>query len=255
MTQKQTLLAAGLLAAGATMALPLNAHAATCPTRESYFGTVQRVQNHNTVIVRGNNGHWGTVMLDGGARVNTNGYALRPGAYIGAYGCVTPNGVFHASEISLSRSSAFYNRTISGVVQRVENGRLVVNEPANHTTGYWYVPDTDEFHAGQTVTGTGMIGSNGTFYPQSVNGRNIAADVDTNTNMNTTANAQGTATITMQGRVQRVESGRLIVWEPARHTSGTWIVSNATSYHSGETLTATGTVHNGYFYPSSIQGS
>lgn len=244
MTHKTHLLAAGLLAAGAALSLTVTAQAATCPTRESFFGTVQRVQG-NTIIVRANNGHWGTVMLDGGARVNTNGYSLRPGAYVGAYGCVTPNGIFHASQITLARNASFYNRTISGVVQRVESGRLVVNEPAQRTTGYWYVPDTDEFHAGMNVTGSGMLASNGAFYPQTVNGRSVAADLDSGT--------QAAGTITLQGRVQKVMPGKLIVWEPSRRTSGTWIVSNAVAFRVGQTVTATGTLRNGYFYPSSIQ--
>jgi hypothetical protein len=243
---KSHLLAAGLLAAGAAAAaMPATAQAANCPTRESFFGTVQRVQG-NTITVRANNGHWGTVMLDGGARVNTNGYSLRPGAYVGAYGCVTPNGIFHASQITLARDASYYNRTISGVVQRVESGRLVVNEPMHHTTGYWYVPDTDEFHAGMNVTGSGMLGANGSFYPQTINGRTVAADLDTG------AQAQAAGTVTLQGRVQKVMPGKLIVWEPSRHTSGTWIVSNAVAFRVGQTLTATGTVRNGVFYPNDI---
>ena len=248
---KTHLLAAGLLAAGAAaVSLTATAQAANCPTRESFFGTVQRVQG-NTITVRANNGHWGTVMLDGGARVNTNGYSLRPGAYVGAYGCVTPNGIFHASQITLARDASFYNRTISGVVSRVESGRLVVNEQSpQRTTGYWYVPDTDEFHAGMSVTGSGMIGANGSFYPQTVNGRNVVADLDTAPQ---TAGTQTAATVTLQGRVQKVMPGKLIVWEPTRRTSGTWIVSNAVAFRVGQTITATGTVRNGVFYPTNIR--
>lgn len=243
MSRIHNLFAAGLLAGGTMLAAaPLAAQAANCPTHESYFGTIQRVQG-NTVTVRGNNGRWGTVMIDSGAHMNTDGYALRAGNYVGAYGCVTPNGVFHASEITLARDRSFYNETVSGVVRRVESGRLAVSEPAHHTTGYWYVPDTDEYHVGQMVTGTGMLASNGAFYPQSVNGNTVAADLD---------NGSQASAVTMQGRVQRVESGRIIVWEPSRHTSGTWIVTNAAAFRVGETVRATGTEHNGYFYPTSI---
>lgn len=243
MNRIHNLLAGGLLAGGAMLAAaPLAAQAANCPTHESYFGTIQRVQG-NSVTVRANNGRWGTVMIDSGARMNTGGYALRAGTYIGAYGCVTPNGVFHASEITLARDPSAYNETVSGVVQRIESGRLVVSENTRHTTGYWYVPDTDDYHVGQTVTGSGMLASNGAFYPQSVNGRTLSADLD---------NGTQAAAVTMQGRVQRVESGRIIVWEPSRHTSGTWIVNNATAFRVGEHVRATGTEHNGYFYPTSI---
>jgi hypothetical protein len=239
------LLAAGLLAAGGTLAaMPLTAQAANCPTSESYFGTIERVQG-NTLTVRQNNGQWGTVIINSAARMNTNGYALRPGTYVGLYGCVTPNGVFHASEVTLARDQSLYNETVSGIVRRVENGRILVSEPAHRTTGWWFTPDADEYQVGQTVTGTGMVGVHGGFYPERINGRVVAADSDMGA-------ATAANTRTLQGEVRRVMPGRLIVWEPAYHTTGTWVVNNATSFRVGQMVRGTGTEHNGVFYPTSI---
>lgn len=245
MARTPNLLAAGLLAAGGMLAaVPLTAHAANCPTGESYFGTIERVQG-NTLTVRGNNGHWGTVRIDSGAKMNTNGFNLRPGTYVGLYGCVTPGGVFHASEVTLARDQRLYSETISGVVRRVESGRLLVSEPSHHTTALWYTPDADDYRAGQSVTGTGMIAASGAFYPRTMNNHMVTADLDNG------SGAQ-TATVTLQGQVRKVEPGKIIVWEPANHTTGTWIVTNATAFRVGETVRATGTEHNGYFYPTSI---
>lgn len=237
------LLAASLLAAGAVAAAHGAASAATCPVRESYFGTIERA-NGNTLVVRGSNGNYGTVDIESGARRNTHGFALRPGAYIGAYGCVTPNGVFHASEITLARDSALYRETVYGIVRSVQNGRLLVREPAHHTDAFWYVPDAEDFHAGQRVRGTGMIAANGAFYPQTIDGSYVGADVR--------SEAPSNGYVTMSGRIQRIEPGRLIVWEPARRTSGTWIVRDTGAFRTGENVTATGTLHGALFYPSSI---
>jgi hypothetical protein len=222
-------------------AFQINAQAANCPTSESYFGTIQRVQG-NTVTVQANNGHWGTVRINNGAKMNANGYSLRPGAYAGFYGCVTPNGVFHASEVTLARDQSLYNETISGIVRRVESGRILVQEPSRNTTGWWYTPDTDEYHAGQSVTGSGMIAAGGAFYPHTVNGQIVAADLDNGS----------PGSVTLSGQVRRIMPGRIIVWEPSQRMTGTWIVNNATSFRVGETVRGTGTERNGYFYPTSI---
>jgi hypothetical protein len=238
---------AGLAAAGA-LAVSGNASAAAyCPSHESFFGTIQRV-NGNVLTVSTAAGRWATVRIDSGARINTNGDSLRPGAYVGAYGCVTPNGVFHASEVSLSANASSYNRTVSGVVDRIENGRLIVRENGRHY-GAWYVPSTDDFSRGQSITGSGMLGRNGAFYPQTINGRSVSYDPD-----ETSAPSNGgSRTITLTGVVQRIGSSSLLMWEPAQHHSGTWIVNGAGRYRVGERLVATGTEdRRGNFYPAQI---
>lgn len=62
-----------------------------------------------------------------------------------------------------------------------------------------------------------------------------------------------TPSITLSGVVQRVGTHTLAVWEPARNTSGTWIVGNAGAFRSGERITGTGTEDRfGHFYPRSV---
>lgn len=239
-----------LLAAAAMAALGAlagtHASAATCPSQESFFGTINRVDG-NMLNVTTQRGNGATMRIDSGARINTNGYAMRSGTYFGAYGCVTPNGVFHASEVTLSGSQSSYHETLSGVVDRIENGRLLVRQNG-HGYGTWYVPDAEDFTRGQTVTGVGMISRGGVFYPQTVNGRSVAYDADN-------GSAPATSrTITLTGVVQRVRAGSLLVWEPNYNHSGTWIVSDAGRFRVGQRLVATGTEDtSGRFYPTSIQ--
>lgn len=242
------LLAAAALAAGGALAGTAHASAATCPTQESFFGTITRV-NGNMLNVTTESGHGALVRVDSGAKVNANGFPLRAGTFLGAFGCVTPNGIFHASELTFSGSAATYHETLSGVVDRVEKGRLIVRQNG-HGYGSWYVPDAEDFSRGQTVTGVGMLARNGEFYPQTVNGRSVAFDADTDT---ATA-APASHTITLTGVVQRVRPGSLLMWEPAQNHSGTWIVSGASRFRVGQRLVATGTEDRfGRFYPASIQ--
>lgn len=235
MASKYTIPFMGSLVIAACAAFGATASAAPyCPTSESFFGTIQRV-NGSMLTVQTPSGHWANVRVESGARMNTNGMSLRPGLYVGAFGCVTPGGVFNANEISLSANGTAYHEQISGVVQRTESGRLIVREN-NGAFGTWYVPDVDEFHAGQSVSGTGMRSTNGSFYPQTINGQNVAYDTDTSS-----APAPARSTITLTGTVQRVGGSTLLVWEPASHHSATWVVSNAGSrFHKGERVSATG---------------
>ncbi|HET9096450.1 MAG TPA: hypothetical protein VFN37_07295 [Candidatus Baltobacteraceae bacterium] len=231
--------------AGTILTAAIASAAPNCPVNESFFGTVQRV-NGNMLTVRTLTNHWADVSIDSGAQVHTNGNALRPGAYVGLYGCVTPNGVFHASEVTLANNPNGYNERISGVVQRVESGRLIVHE-TNGATGAWYVPDVDEFHIGQSVSAIGMLAGNGSFYPQSVDGRSVAYDTDV------TAQPSAGNTVTLSGTVQRVGSHTLLVWEPSSRHSATWIVPNAGRFRTGERVSATGTEdRRGHFYVHEI---
>lgn len=234
------------LALAASAALGATASAAPyCPSSESFFGTIERV-NGNMLTVRTPSGHWADVRINSSARVNTNGGSIRPGAYLGAYGCVAPGGVFDASEVTLSNSQSGYNERLSGVVRRVEgNGRVIVAENGRGE-GTWYVPDTDEFHVGQSVDATGMLGANGAFYPQTINGSSSAYDTDyTSAPRNT---------ITLSGTVRRVNGNSIVVRETSPATTGTWIVPNAAGrFHVGERVSATGTEdRSGRFYVQKI---
>jgi hypothetical protein len=232
-------LAGGVLTAAVASAAP------NCPARESFFGTIQRV-NGNMLTVRTLTNHWADVAIDNSAQIHTNGNALRPGAYVGAYGCVTRNGVFHASEVTLANNPNGYNERISGVVRRIESGRLIVYE-TNGATGAWYVPDTNEFRVGESLSAVGMLAGNGSFYPQSVNGRSVAYDTDV------TAPPASRSAVTLSGTVQRVGTNTLLVWEPSSHHSATWIVPNAGRFRTGQRVSATGTEdRRGHFYVQRI---
>ena len=235
----------GSLVLAASAALGAHASAAPyCPSNESFFGTIERV-NGNVLTVQTPSGHWAQVRIDNNARVNANGGTIRRGAYLGAYGCVTPGGVFHASEITLSNRQSGYNERLSGVVRRIEsNGRLLVAQNG-HGYGTWYVPDTDEFHVGQSVDATGMLGPNGAFYPQTINGSSAAYDTD--------YTSAPRSTITLNGTVRRVNGNSIVVWEPSHGTTGTWIVPNTGRFRVGERVSATGTEdRSGRFYVQEI---
>lgn len=231
-------LAAGLFTTAAA--------SANCPTRQSFFGTIERV-NGNMLTVRTLTNHWADVAIEAGVQVHANGNAMRPGTYVGLYGCVTPGGVFHASEVTLANNPNGYNERLSGVVQRVESNRLIVRE-TNGATGAWYIPDVDEFHVGQTVSAIGMLAGNGAFYPQSIDGHSVAYDTDV-----TAPPSSSTRTITLTGTVQRVGTNTLLVWERASRHSGTWVVSNAGRFRVGQRVSATGTEdRKGHFYVQEI---
>lgn len=237
----------GSLVVAASAALASTASAAPyCPASESFVGTIQRV-NGSMLTVRTPNGHWADVRIESGARMNTNGTALRPGVYVGAYGCVTPNGVFNANEITLSPNQAAYNEQLSGVVQKVQSDRLIVRE-TNGQYGAWYVPDTDGFRVGQTISATGMRSPNGSFYPHTINNRYVGYDTDTTT-------APAVQAITLTGTVQRIGSNTIVVWEPSAHRSGTWVLNNTSTsrFHVGERVSARGTEdRSGRFYVQQI---
>ena len=243
-----TLAAALLLAGtGALAATPVSA-APFCPASESFFGTIVRASG-NDLTVRTSAGRTATVLVDNGARVNADGNALQPGTYIGAYGCVTPNGVFHANEVTLSSNASAYDESLSGIVRSVQNGRLIVAENG-YGTGIWYVPNADDYRVGQTVSATGMRAANGAFYPQTIGGRNVAFDPDDRGDVD---HNRSNNTITLYGVVQRVGTRTLAVWEPGRHETGTWIVADAGRFRVGERITGTGTEDRyGHFYPSNV---
>jgi hypothetical protein len=237
--------AAALLSAPLLVSSP--ASAATCSTPRSFFGTVQKV-NGSVLTLRAPNGNWADVRIESGARVHTNGYSIRPGVYVGAFGCVMPSGLFEANEITLASNAASYSRTLSGVITQVASDRLVVRQSSTSSSnarwGTWYLPDTNGFRVGQTVTGTGYVSAGGTFYPQTINGRSLAY-------YGRTGNPE--PSVTLSGVVQRVSSNAIYVWEPQTRHTGRWFVADASRFARGERVTGTGTEnHSGDFYPWSV---
>lgn len=238
------IIAATVVAGAATLFATAAAPAAQCPTEESFFGTIQRV-NGTTITVKTPNGHYADVRIISGARMNMNGNTLRPGTFAGLYGCVEPGGIFRANEVTLSANDDTYHETLTGTVQRVESGRIIVRETGNRS-GTWLVPDGSMFKVGQSVTAVGFVGANGVFYPQSINNQSISFQPP--------STGQSTAkTITLSGVVQKVGANTLVVWEPSVRHSGMWVVHGAGRFKVGQHLTATGTEdRQGHFYPSQI---
>jgi hypothetical protein len=166
------LIGAALLSAAPASAL--------CPAHESLYGTIQRV-NGNEVIVQPTTGHWGAIDIRS-AKMNANGNQLKPGTYLGAYGCVDKNGMFKADEVTLAANAAAYPRTqyggsngtpersvtLSGTIQKIESNAIVVWEPGARHSGTWIVKNPTQFHVGQRVTGTGTEDHRGNFYPYQV---------------------------------------------------------------------------------------
>jgi hypothetical protein len=226
------------------LAAPASA-AAYCPTDESLFGTVQRV-NGNVVTVQLPSGHWADVRIESGARMNLGGMTLHPGVYLGAFGCVARSGLFEANEVTLAPAASAYHETITGTIRAKQSGRLIVAEN-NGQTGAWYVPDVEDFAVGQAVTGIGLRTANGNFYPATVNGRNVAFDTDNS------SPPRREPSITLTGTVQRVGQHTIAVYEPSRRTTGIWVVNGTGRFRVGERVTASGTEDRfGHFYPFSV---
>jgi hypothetical protein len=238
-------LAAGLLLLGAAVltSAPASAQMRVCPVSESFFGTLKSVQG-NTIVLQTDEGRMGTVSINSGAQFNAHGYSLRPGVYVGVFGCATPNGVFHASQVNLAANAARYHQSLSGVIARKASDRLYVSEPVSRMTRLWMVPDADEFRIGESVTGVGMMGAKGVFYPQRINNASTAFVPE---------RERTVRSITLAGTIQRIEPGKLYVWEPAYRTTGTWMVKNWREFRVGQRVVGTGTENTrGDFFPFSI---
>jgi hypothetical protein len=234
-----------LALSGAALLAATASAAAMCPASESFFGTIERV-NGSMLTLQTPAGRGADVRIENNARVNTNGNSMRPGTFAGVYGCVERSGVFVASEVTLSRTQSSYNESVSGTVQQVQSDRILVEEQMRHTSGWWYVPNASQFTVGETVTGVGFLGTNGAFYPQSVNSHGVA--------FTPMAVSGSSATITLTGTVRSVNSSHtMIVWEAANHTTGTWVIPNAARFHTGERVSARGTEdRHGRFYVQEI---
>jgi hypothetical protein len=240
-------MAAGVLLLGAAVVAPAAASAQTrvCPVSQSFFGTLKSVQG-NTIVLQTDEGRMGTVSINSGAQFNAHGYALRPGVYVGVFGCATPNGVFHASQVNLAANAARYHQSLSGVIARKASDRLYVAEPVSRMTRLWMVPDADEFRVGQSVTGVGMLGAQGVFYPQRINNASTAFVPERETT--------APRSITLAGTIKRIAPGRLYVWEPAYRTTGTWFVKNWREFRVGQRVVGTGTENTkGDFFPFSVR--
>ncbi|HEV3154779.1 MAG TPA: hypothetical protein VGZ02_13315 [Candidatus Baltobacteraceae bacterium] len=127
---------------------------------------------------------------------------------------------------------------LSGVVQHIWPHSLDVWEPAQHTSGTWFVANPNQFRIGERITGTGTENTRGDFYPSSIS---VVAMPSTNT-------------ITLTGTVQRIGPNSVYVWQNATGHTAQWIVWNPSRFQIGERITASGTEDRaGQFFPYTVR--
>lgn len=110
------LLLGSALAAAAAWLVPFSpaigtAVAQTPTCHVSLTGTVTAVMSSSEFSMHSTNSGVGNIHIyTNGARINTNGQSLRPGVYVGVYGCYGPGRRFlNASEVTLAASQSAYN--------------------------------------------------------------------------------------------------------------------------------------------------
>ncbi|MBV8245525.1 MAG: hypothetical protein JOZ38_06370 [Candidatus Eremiobacteraeota bacterium] len=147
------------------------AQAVSCNT--SIFGTIHEVQPGRILISEVRQGGYEYVTTSR-VRLNGDGLSLRPGVFVGAYGCFTPNrALFEASELTLSTTPYDY----PGYARHVERltGTVLRTDPHRGTlvqTGY---PHGDVYlvklappPAGTTLVVDGTFNPDGSFDVQHV---------------------------------------------------------------------------------------
>lgn len=109
------LLAGSALAAAAAWCIPFSptiaiAAAQTPTCHVSLTGTITAVQSSTEFSMQARAGVGNIHVYTSGARLITNGVALRPGTYAGVYGCYgSGRRSFNASQVTLSASQSAYN--------------------------------------------------------------------------------------------------------------------------------------------------
>lgn len=164
-----TLAAAAALACSAMFyaAAPAQAQQygdATCANgqRQSLFGTVLSVTPAFFDMQTQGTDDGKVRVYARGARVNSNGLALRRGTFVGAYGCFRPDGNFRSDELTLSTNANSYTgyrryvTTLSGVVTEVQRGRVLVDTDSRHAH-VWVVTNSSPLRVGERVSFRGSF--------------------------------------------------------------------------------------------------
>lgn len=133
-----------------------------CPHETSLFGNVISV-TPKFFDVQSVGGDEGKVRIYGnGARLHDNGLSVRPGVFVGAYGCYDHHDYFRASELTLSTNANTYNgyrryvTTITGVVTSLQGNRVLVQ--TNGRSGkVWVYNNTAPLQVGERVAFRGSF--------------------------------------------------------------------------------------------------
>jgi hypothetical protein len=142
-------------------ALPLSARADLyCPAHTSIFGTVASVGNE-TMTIR-TTSHFGYIhVIMHRPLTNSHGLTLRPGVFVGVYGCLQNDArAFDSTELTLANSAqeyAAYDRTprsIDGRITAVQNGRINVTNEDGHGS-MWIATSQGGLRPGDRVHVTG----------------------------------------------------------------------------------------------------
>jgi hypothetical protein len=145
-----------------------NAAVGLCPATTSLYGTVQSVRGNDVLVKTGQHGY--EHFLVQGADLDTNGLRLRPGIFIGAFGCSADNfRTFRAVRATLAYSAATYpsrtrhQQVLTGTVVQLQGSRLLVQTGEPYGLVHVYKLDTDDVRAGQRISLTGAFNPDGSF--------------------------------------------------------------------------------------------
>jgi hypothetical protein len=118
------------LASSSVPLLPVAAQAADIDAcHVSFFGTISSLRGPKAFMITPLRSSFNTVYVDHtSARINRNGLTIRPGIFVGLYGCVEQDGrVFKPDEVTLAPSASAYSAvnhevTLVGTIDEVHRG-------------------------------------------------------------------------------------------------------------------------------------
>ncbi len=167
--QRFMILTIALVAVNLTFGVS-QAHAANgvCPTGTSLFGAVREVHGKTLLVKTIGARGFETIRTDD-ATIHYDGLTLRPGIFVGAYGCFTPDfRRFDASEVTLSTDAAGYpskhhTETLMGVVRSIGTGTILVDTGLPHGHVTIRTSSTDRIKVGDRIQATGSFRPDETF--------------------------------------------------------------------------------------------
>jgi hypothetical protein len=121
------------------VASPIGAHAADIDScHVSLFGTINTTRGLKAFTITPLRGSTSSIYVDHtSARMNGNGLPIRPGMFVGLYGCVEQDGrIFKADEVTLARSASAYAAAnhevmLVGTIDEVHSGWIGVRTRYN----------------------------------------------------------------------------------------------------------------------------